>query len=195
MAAIGLTAFPIVGGANLVAGGEPGFRAAFAGMRERFWRVVGGQMLVVLGLFALALTIVGIPFAAYGYVAWSFVKQEVLFEDRRIREAFHASSDLVRGRWWHTPRVAAFLFLVSIVTGPALSFALIFTALPLIWINLVGSLIFALLIPYVAIGETLLFFDLQARAAAEPAKPRRSWKLWRPLRFGRVVGDELGFPA
>ena len=53
--------------------------------------------------------------------------------------------------------------LVSIATGPVLTFALIFTALPLLWINLLGSLVFALLIPYVALGETLLYFDLEQR--------------------------------
>ena len=76
-----------------------------------------------------------------------------------------------------------------------LTFALIFTALPLLVINLLGSLIFALLIPYVTVGDTLLYFDLQARAGAEPAKPRRSWKPWRPRRFGRVVADPAPQPA
>ncbi len=239
MVAIGLTAIPLVGGANLLAGlfaggggvddatggsgfnlalgdlieglarpaaaavvasvvvvyvrllaeapAEAGFGAAWRGMGKRFWRVVGGQMLFVLGLLGLVLTIVGIPFAAYKYVAWSFVKQEILFEGKGIREAFHGSADLVRGRWWHTLRTAGFLFLVSIVVGPVLTFALIFTTLPLIWVNFLGSLIFALLIPYVAIGETLLYFDLKARAEVEPVKPARSWKVWRPRRFGRVV--------
>jgi hypothetical protein len=181
---------------ELVEGAErPGFRSAFRGMQRRFWRVVGGQMLVILALFGLTLTVVGIPFAVYKYVAWSFVKQEILFEDKSIREAFHGSSDLVRGRWWHTVRVAAFLFLVSIVTGPALTVALIFTALPLTTINLLGSLVFALMIPYVALGETLLYFDLGARAAVEPAKPPRSWRPWRPREFGRVRRDWSPQPA
>jgi len=39
----------------------------------------------------------------------------------------------------------------------------------------------------VALGETLLYFDLKARAAVEPVKPARSWKVWRPRRFGRVI--------
>jgi hypothetical protein len=116
------------------------------------------------------LTVIGIPYAIYKYVAWGFVKEEVLFEDKGVREAMRGSSQLVRGRWWHTVRVAGFLFLVGIAAGPALTVALIFTALPLIWINLLGSLIFALLIPYVAVGETLLYFDLQARA--EDVRPR-----------------------
>ncbi|MBA3866948.1 MAG: hypothetical protein H0X42_11495 [Solirubrobacterales bacterium] len=158
-------------------------------MGQRFWRVVGAQLLATLGVTLLAATVIGLPWAINKYVAWNFVKQEVLFTDKGIRESFRGSSDLVRGRWWHTVRVAGFLFLVSVVVGPVASFALIFTTLPLIWINLLGALIFSLLIPYVAIGETLLYFDLQARAATEPVKPRRSWRLWQPRRFGRVVRD------
>lgn len=165
---------------------QPGFRPAFRGMRSRLWRVVGGQMLFTLGMLLLLFTIVGIPFAVNKFVAWSFVKQEILFEDRRIREAFHGSSDLVRGRWWHTVRFVVFLFLVTAVTGPILTFALIFTALPLIWVNLLGALVFALLIPYVALGETLLYFDLAVRAEADGIKPARSWRPWRPRQFGRV---------
>jgi hypothetical protein len=246
LVAIGLTAIPIVGGANQLAGllsggggvdeatghagfnlalGEllegiarpvasaivasvvvvlvrllvesrpAGFRASWRGMGERFWRVVGAQLMATLGVLLLALTVIGIPWAVNKYVAWNFVKQEVLFTDKGIREAFRGSSDLVRGRWWHTVRVAGFLWLVSVVVGPVASFALIFTTLPLIWINLLGALIFSLLIPYVAIGETLLYFDLQARAETEPAKPRRSWRPWRPRQFGRVVGDPAPQPA
>ncbi len=231
LGAIGLAAFPIVGGANYLAGllatnrgldsaaGRSGFNLALGdlvetfarpvamaivagavvvfirllveaksatlggavrGLRERFWRVVGAQLLVLLCVFLLLLTVIGIPYAIYKYVAWSFVKEEVLFEDKGVREAMRGSSQLVRGRWWHTVRVAGFLFLVGIVAGPALTVALIFTALPLIWINLLVSLIFALLIPYVAIGETLLYFDLQARAETEPAKTGRLRSRLRP---------------
>jgi hypothetical protein len=62
-------------------------------------------------------------------------------------------------------------------------------------INLLGALIFSLLIPYAAIGQTLLYFDLQVRAEAEPAKPRRSWRPWRPRQFGRVVAEPAPQPA
>jgi hypothetical protein len=151
---------------------------------RRFWRVVAAQLLAILGVFALALTIVGIPWAIYKYVAWQFVQQEVLFTDKSIREAFHGSSALVRGRWWHTVRVAGFLWLLSVVVGPVLGFALIFTNFSLLLINLLGSLVFALIVPYVALGRTLLYFDLQARAETEPVQPRRLRKALR-RRFRR----------
>lgn len=157
---------------NLVETGEASrFLACWRGMGERFWRVVISQLLGILAVFLLALTVVGIPIAINRYVAWTFVQQEVLFTDKSIRDAFRGSAALVRGRWWHTLSVAGFLFLVAVAAGPVLTIGLIFTTLPLTWINLLGSLVFALMIPYVGIGKTLLYFDLQVRAAEEP-EPR-----------------------
>jgi hypothetical protein len=100
-----------------------------------------------------------------------------------MRAAFHGSTRLVRGNWWRTVRVAGLLWLISVVTGPILGFALIFTPLPLVWANVVGTIVFALLVPYVAIGRTLLFWDLSARheeaATQEKARRRRWWAPWR----------------
>ena len=51
---------------------------------------------------------------------------------------------------------------------------------------MIGSLVFALLIPFTALGGTFLFFDLSVREEEEGVTPARSWKLWRPREFGRV---------
>ena len=118
----------------------------------------------------LAITVIGIPIAIWKYVDWQFVQQEILFKDKSIRDAFRGSTKVVRGHWWRTLRIAGFFWLLSVVAGPVLGFALIFANLSLIWINIIGSLVFALLVPYVAIGRTLLYFDLQAREEG----PRRS---------------------
>lgn len=155
---------------ELYRGRRAGFGGSVRGALARFRRVVAAQLLALLGLLLLAITVVGLPFAAWKYVSWLFVQQEVLFTDKSIRESFRGSSELVRGRWWHTVRVAAPLWLLSIAAGPLLGFALIFTALPLVLINLIGSLVFALFIPYVTVGRTLLYFDLQVRA--EDVRPR-----------------------
>jgi hypothetical protein len=122
----------------------------------------------------MALTVIGLPFAIWKLVGWSFVGQEVLFTDKSLRESFRGSSELVRGRWWHAVRVVIFLVAILFVAGPVLTLGLIFTPLPFLLINLLGALIFSLLLPYVVIAQTLLYFDLQERAKAEPAKPRRS---------------------
>ncbi len=168
---------------GLESGEQPGFLAAYRGMLDRFWRVVLGQIAASIGVLLIALTVVGIPIAVWKYVAWQFVQQEILFEDKPIRDAFRGSSAIVRGRWWRTVRVAGFLWLISVATGPVLGFALIFSPLPLVWINILGSLVFALLVPYVAIGRTLLYFDLAARqeeSATEPERRRHWWRRPRP---------------
>jgi hypothetical protein len=238
---VGLTAIPIVGGINLLAGllasgrgvdstagrsgvhlaladvveaiGRPvagavvaavvivfvrqlaerqpaGFVGSYRGMWQRFGRVVMAQLLATLGVAALLLSVIGIPFAAWKFVGWQFVQQEVLFEDKPIREAFRSSSELVRGRWWHTVRVAGFLWLVGVVAGPVVGFALIFTNFSLLWINVIGSVVFALLVPYIAAGRTLLYFDLQARAQTAPAK---RWRDRLPRR--KPGGDAAPEPA
>jgi hypothetical protein len=157
-------------------GHDPGPFGAYRGLRSRFWRVLGAQLLVALATIALAITIVGLPIAIWKYIEWQFVQQQVLFEDKGIRDAFRGSTRLVRGHWFYTLRVAGFLWLLSIVAGPALGLALVFTDVPLWTINLLGSIVFALLIPYVAIARTLLYFDLRAHgefaeAATAPPGP------------------------
>ena len=170
-----VSAVVIVAVGQVAESGRSSFAGAYRGMWRRFRRVVGAQLLATLMLVAMAITIVGIPFAAWKYVGWLFVQQQILFEDRTVREAFRGSSRVVRGRWWYTLRVAAFFWLISAIAGPILGFALIFTYLPLLLINAIGSIVFALLIPYVAIGQTLLYYDLEALGEKAPAK----WRLRR----------------
>ena len=180
---------------SLVTVGRAGFTDSWRGMARRFWRVVGSSLLATVLVAVMAVTIIGIPWAIWKLVGWAFAQQEVLFEDKSVRQSLKASSELVRGHWWRAMRVIVLFYLIGVVTGPILTFALIFTTLPLVWINLIGSLIYALLIPYRALGETLLFFDLQTRAAAEPAKPHRSWRVWRPRQFGRRAVVPPATPA
>jgi len=164
------------------------FGACWRGMRERFWRIVGALLLYQFGILLLAITVIGLPFAIWKTVGWSFAGQEVLFTEKSLREAFRGSSELVRGRWWRALRVVVFLVGVLFVAGPVLTLGLIFTPLPFLVINLLGALIFALLIPFAAIGQTLLYFDLQARAAEGPA---RRWRERLPERWQRRLPSRI----
>jgi hypothetical protein len=162
---------------ELSRGRRAGFLDSVRGTLARFWRVVAAQLLATLATTLMLATVIGAPFAVWKYVSWLFVQQEVLFTDKSVRDAFRGSSELVRGRWWHTVRVAGVLWLLSVAAGPALGFALIFTSFPLFWINVLGSVVFALFIPFVAVGQTLLYFDLQVREEEEPVKGRRFGRL------------------
>jgi hypothetical protein len=184
---IGVIAHPI--GSALVSGAvvafvrlreegkDSGVLADYRAIGARLWRVVGAQLLVDFFLALMVVTVIGIPFAAYFYIAWQFVQQEILFEDRSIRESLRGSHARVRGHWWRTVVVAGILALIGIVIGPVLGFFLIFLNLSAVLVNLIGSIVFALVIPYVALGRTLLYLDLCAREEAEEAAgvARRRW--------------------
>lgn len=157
-----------------------GVRESLLGTKDRFWRVVTAQLGVTLGVLLMAVTVIGIPFAVRYLVAWSFVQQEVLMTDKSIRDSLRGSSRLVRGRWWHSLRTIVVLQLLGVILGPFLGLIMIFTSLPLPLVNLISSLVYALMIPFTALGTTLLYFDLQVRQEAEPVSKRRWWTRLRP---------------
>ena len=88
----------------------------------------------------------------------------------------------MRRQWWRAARVAAFLWLLSVATGPVLIMILIFAHLSLKLIDALGSVIFALLLPYVATGRTLLYFDLAAHHPEAVSKPTWRHRLRSRLR-------------
>jgi len=186
IAAVVIAAVVITGVREVSESGRASFVGAYRGMWQRFRRVVGAQLLVTLALILMAITVIGIPFAAWKYVGWLFVQQQILFEDKPLRAAFRGSSDLVRGRWWYTLRVAAVFAFIGLTAGPLLGFTLIFANISLLLINAIGALVFALLVPYIAIGSTLLYFDLQA----EPAPAKRRWRERLPRRVRRAAPAE-----
>ena len=163
-----------------VRGRTVGVKEAVLGTKQRFWRVAIARLLAMAGVVLMALTIIGLPFALRYLVSWGFVQQEVLFTDKSIRDSFRSSADIVRGRWWRAVRTIVPITLLLTIMGPLLGLVLIFTALPLLLVNLIGSLVFALTIPLVTTGNTLLYFDLLARQRVEGTVPRRSWASWRP---------------
>jgi hypothetical protein len=159
-----------------------GFVEAWRVTFSRFWRLVLARLFVTLALLAMVFTIIGIPFAIWKFVEWQLVQQEIVFEDKSIREAMRGSSRLVRHHWLRTLLIAGFLSVLNAAVGPVLGFFLIFANFSLVAVDLVSSLVYALLIPYVAIARTLLYFDLALRRAErEAASPhRRRWLRSRP---------------
>jgi hypothetical protein len=187
---IGEIAYPI--GSALVSGAVVAFvhqreEGKAAGVRDdyreiwsKLWRVVGAQLLVWLFLALMFFTVIGLPFAIYFYVAWQFVQQEILLENRSIRESLRGSHARVRHHWLRTVVVTAILALIGVVIGPVLGFFLIFLNLSAVLVNLIGSVVYALVFPYVALGRTLLYLDLctrEAEAEAAGGQKRRRLRL------------------
>ena len=173
----------VVAAVTLLADKRPAtFATSYRLALSRFWRLVGAQLLFNVALIALLITLIGAPIALWKFIDWQFVQQEILFEDRSIRDAFRGSTRVVRGHWLRTLLVAGFFELLSFSIGPVLGFFLIFANFSLTWVNVIGALVFALLVPYVAIGRTLLYLDLTTRTESAGEGVRRRWRRWRDHR-------------
>ncbi|HEY1316856.1 MAG TPA: hypothetical protein VGF10_06550 [Gaiella sp.] len=152
----------------------------------KLWTLLGANLLELVVFVALMLSIVGIPWGIRNSVAWSLTPQEVMLGGHSTRTAPWASIRLVRGNWWRSAVLVALLFLLALVAGPVVGLdLLLFTSISPFDVDLIGSLVYALVLPYVGIATTLLYFDLLERfeEAPEPASARqraRGW--WRRLR-------------
>lgn len=134
-----------------------GIGRAYGFAWRRLGAMIGAEILAALALLGMAITIVGIPFAIYFGVRWTFIWQAALLQGVGPRDALSRSSDVVEGNWW---RVVGILFVVGIIAG-AISWVL---GLILGLIPVVGEIIGAILITPIAItGATLLYYDLRVR--------------------------------
>jgi hypothetical protein len=160
-------------------GSRPDALEAFRGIVPRLWSLGWAWLRVILVAGLLTLTIVGIPIAVVYLVRKVVLTQACVLEDLDATQSLRRSSDLVGG---HGPRVLAIGALVNVTAallGPIAGVAVLFlTSGSLAVINLISSLVYAVVVPYAGIAITLLFYDLRCRQAGEqPAaalvSPRR----------------------
>ncbi len=152
--------------AELDAGRPVGVRHIYQKIAGSFWPLVRARLasLLTIGLFTL--TVIGIPLALRYAVRMTFLEHVILLGGSNDTTAHTASARLVEGRWWRTSGVSAAIAITGIAAGPALGAALVLSAAaPLGAINVISSLVYVLLIPYVAIGLTLLYYDAIASRA------------------------------
>ena len=147
--------------ADIQAGRSPGFRRAYGVVFANLRRLAVAVLRPVIIVAALALTVVGIPWAIARTVRWLFVAQAVIVDGAGPRQAAAASAGAVAGRWWRTAGIAIFLAVVGALPGPLLGILLLVLASRSVrFVNGLSSLVYAVLLPLSVIGFTLLYRDL-----------------------------------
>ncbi|MEX0781227.1 MAG: hypothetical protein WD557_01155 [Dehalococcoidia bacterium] len=126
-------------------------------------------LLIVALLFA---SLIGIPWGVARVVRWYFIEQSILLDGADRRNALNASAGVVQGQWLRTLGITFFLGTLGALTGPvAASLLILFTGIPLWLINVFSSAVYALLLPFVGAGLTLLYWDLQERREGRMPEP------------------------
>ena len=129
--------------------------------------LVGATALQFALILLLVLSVIGIPFAVYYFIRTSLFAQACVLEDHSVIGSLRASARLIRRHWWRTFGFTAMIDIIAILSGPLLGvLILLLTPGSLTLINLTGSIVYTLVVPYAAIALTLYYFDLQARPAA-----------------------------
>ncbi len=152
----------VAGMSRHLTGGRIRLRESLVTTARRIGPLVVTQLGVTIALTGMALTIVGIPLAIKKAVDWSFTPIEVIVEGCGPRAALRESTRLVHGGWWRKAIFTASLTIAMLAIGPLIGFVMIFlTPIPLGYINILGSIIYALAVPYSAC--CLALFYLAAR--------------------------------
>jgi hypothetical protein len=90
--------------------------------------------------------------------------QVCVLADESAVGSLRASARLTRRRWWRTFGFTALIDGIAILSGPLLGvLILLLTSRSLTFIDITGSIVYALVVPWAAIALTLYYFDLQER--------------------------------
>jgi hypothetical protein len=151
-------------------GRQGGPRDAVRGLIRHLRPLVGAQLRVTLGLALLCLSLVGIPLAVKKAVDWTFTPYEVTVRNRSGRGSLRSSTALVRGDWWNTAGFTIALVGLTLSLGPLVGYAMLFlTSAPLELIDIFGSLVYTLVVPYTGLALGLLWLELGHREEPQPA--------------------------
>lgn len=141
-----------------------------------FWRILGNGLLVGIILVLLFMTFLGIPFAIWLMIRWSFAVETIVLEGKGVRGALSRSSALVKGSWWRVLGVfivaIVLQFLVASIPGGVIGLVVAGVAtlvspgaiyVATIINTLIGAVFGILSAPLVPTISVLLYYDLRIR--------------------------------
>jgi hypothetical protein len=113
----------------------------------------------VMVITLLALSVIGLPWAVWQSVRWSFSSQAVVIDGASSgSRALALSAASVSSRWWQTFSVTVAFALIAIAPGPMIGiFLLIFAGRSVELVNVLGGFLYALTVPFATIGLTLFY--------------------------------------
>ena len=132
--------------------------------------LAGGFVRAFAIVYVLLITVIGIPWAIRQLVRYQFLAQAVILDGSDGRAALRRSTELVRGRWWHTALLTGiFNGLVLIATiGLGLVLLLVLAGLPM-WAFSAATLFgAAVLVPGTSVAQVLLYGDAVAEHEKVP---------------------------
>jgi hypothetical protein len=153
--------------------GRPvGVLGAFAGALRRAPAALFTEGTLVVILAVMVLTVVLVPVAVVVLIAGLLMLPVVVLERRSGWAAFRRSAQLVRPRWVKVVLLVGLTTGSALAIGPLLGTTLILaTSLPFAVSNAISGIVYALLVPLVALAYVYVYADAVARQELEPRHP------------------------
>jgi hypothetical protein len=139
-------------------------RRAVRRAREHIDALAVGLLRATIIVVALEISVVGIPFGIRQLVRYQLLAQTAMLEGADGRTALARSSELVRGRWFHTALFVGVVHLVTATSGFVVGLLLLVTvtSMPFWMLSVIVTVVGALVMPLGAIAVTLLYGDAVA---------------------------------
>ncbi|HEY2371240.1 MAG TPA: hypothetical protein VGH82_01700 [Gaiellaceae bacterium] len=136
--------------------------------RPKVGSIVGATAFIGVVLALCSLTAIGVVLAAWLLVRWTQTTQVIALEGLPARPALRRSTQLVRGNWWRAGSLTLFASTIGLLLGPLTGTILLFvTSASFNFVNLVSGVVYAIVLPLVAIANTYLYFDLYVAGERE----------------------------
>jgi hypothetical protein len=147
---------------ELDAGREATALGAYRKSLSRLGSLVGAVLVSALVVGIFGLTGIGVLISIWLLVRWALFAQATALEDASALGALRRSGRLVQGNWWHVGSLMLFVTVIALLLGPLCGTLLLFvTHASFDFINLVSSVVYAVVLPFAAIATTYLYFDLR----------------------------------
>jgi hypothetical protein len=154
------------------AGQTPEFGRSYDVAFARFGALLMGVLRMAFHVVLFTITIIGIPWAIQRVIRWLFIEQTIMLEGAGPKESLSQSADVVLGSWWRTAGIWLVISILAAIPVALVRVGLFFA--PVAVSSTAAAAFDALVLPFVVIAMTMLYFDLKLRkdgAAALPQPP------------------------
>jgi hypothetical protein len=141
------------------------YRLAFDCVRPLLGALVTAALVVSLLITSLVL----VPIAIWLAIRWALVAPVVELEGGSAIGALRRSARLARRGWLKVGSIAVVGAALALLLGPLLGALLILvTSVSLVLLNLVSGIVYAVVMPFVALTTVYLYFDMRVRDELAP---------------------------
>jgi hypothetical protein len=127
----------------------------------RFGTLLMAVLRVAFHVILFTITVIGIPWAIQRMVRWVFVQQAIMLEGATPQESLSRSADVVIGSWWRTAGIWLLLSIAAAMPVALVRLSLFFA--PVAVSSTATAIFDALVLPFIVISMTMLYFDLKVR--------------------------------